>query len=296
VSLTSMLDDTKGPLRAWWDRELPVVKWFTAAGAWKAPLAAPPSETTRSGGDPGLVGTATDYRVRWLWPHGPADDLVGVGLGAYKAFAPLRADELVAEVDEVAGPMAGSTSWDDAQTDERLTRLALVIGRLEASWRSKYPIAPEKAGIHTDMTLEEMMTAQRADLVAGTQSIMSAGRTHLQPLLLTEPVILNPVFSQSLLVGGADADFVAGGCLVELKTTARPSMAANELRQLVTYALLDDTDEHHIREVALFFIRRPQYLTWNLDALLAAAGASKPRAELSASLIETLDGVLPGMR
>lgn len=71
-----MLDDTKGPLRAWWDRELPIVKWFTADGAWKQPLAAPPFETTRSGGDPGLVGTATDHRVCWFWPHGPADDLV----------------------------------------------------------------------------------------------------------------------------------------------------------------------------------------------------------------------------
>jgi len=223
-----------------------------------------------------------------LWPHGPADDLVGVGLDAYKAFAPLRANEFVAEVDEVAGPMAGSASWDDAVIDERLTRLALVIGRLEASWRSKYPIEPDKAGIHTDMTLEEMMASQRADLVADIHSIMSAGRTHLQPLLLAEPVILNPVFSQSLLVGGADADFVAGGCLVELKTTARTSMTTNELRQLVTYALLDDIDEHHIRDVALFFIRRPQFLTWNLDKLLTAAGARMPQAELSAALAEAL--------
>ena len=90
------------------------------------------------------------------------------------------------------------------------------------------------------------------------------------------------------LVVNPSGAFVAGGCLVELKTTARPSMAANELRQLVTYALLDDIDEHQIRDVVLFFIRRPQYLTWNLDTLLVAAGATKSRAELSASLIETI--------
>lgn len=295
MSLTSMLDETKGPLRAWWDRELPVIKWFAAAGAWKTPLAAPPSETTRSGGDPGLVGTATDYRVRWLWPHGPADDLVGVGHGAYKAFGPLRAIEFVTEVDAVAGPTAGSASWDDADIDERLTRLALVLGRLEASWRSGYPIDPDKTGIHIDLTLEEMMSSQRADLVADIRNLMTAGRAHMSPLLAQEPVILNPVFSQSLLVGGADADFVAGGCLVELKTTARTSSATNELRQVVTYALLDDIDEHLIRDVALFYMRRPQLLSWNLDKLLAAAGATKSRAELSASLIETLDARLPGM-
>lgn len=290
-----MLDDTKGPLRAWWDRELPVVRWFTADGAWKQPLAAPPSETTRAGGDPGLVGTATDYRVRWLWPHGPADDLVGVGLGAYTAFTRERADEFASEVDTVATPLAGSTSWDEDAADERLTRLALVVGRLEAAWRSKYPIDPDKTGIRPDMSLEEMMAAQRADLVDDIRRIITAGRTNLHPLLVSVPIILNPVFSQSLLVGGADADFVAGGCLVELKTTARPSMAANELRQLVTYALLDDIDAHKIRDVALFFIRRPQYLKWNLDTLLANAGATKTRAELSASMIEALDGRVRGL-
>ena len=287
-----MLDESKGPLRAWWDRELPVVKWFTADGAWKKPLAAPPLETTRSGGDPGLVGTATDYRVRWLWPHGSANDLVGVACGAHTAFPPSRTTEFAREVDKIAGPLAGSYSCKDEGIDERLTRLALVLGRLEASWRSRYPIDPDKAGIHQDMALEQMMSAQRADLVADIRNIMSAGLVHLRPLISQEPVILNPVFSQSLLVGGADADFITGGCLVELKTTARPSMAANELRQVVTYALLDSNDEHRIRDVALFYIRRPQYLTWSLDKLLEAAGATKTRAELSASLVDTLGAEL----
>ena len=96
------------------------------------------------------------------------------------------------------------------------------------------------------------------------------------------------MFNQSSLVDGADADFVIDSTLIELKSTRRPSMDSNELRQLVTYALLDDIDEHQIRSVALFYIRRPQYLKWDLNYLLATAGATKTRDELTASLIRCL--------
>lgn len=91
-----MLDETNGPLRRWWDQELPNIKTVTRDGNWKTPLAAPPPETARGGGTACLVGTATDYRARWLWPHDTADDLVGVGHGAYTAFSRARADRFTA--------------------------------------------------------------------------------------------------------------------------------------------------------------------------------------------------------
>ena len=212
----------------------PTSKPSPATGNWKAPLAAPPPETARSGGTPGLVGTAVDYRVRWLWPHGTAADLVGVGHGAYTTFSRERGDQFAVEVDELACRYAGPGCWDITEASDQLARLALVIGQLEAAWRSRLPL-DAASGIHADADLAAMLAAQREDLVADICNIVNIGRTHLAPLLGVD-VILNPVFEQSLLVGGEDADFVAGGCLVELKTTSRPSMPSNEVRQLVTYA------------------------------------------------------------
>jgi hypothetical protein len=64
--------------------------------------------------------------------HGSANDLVGVGHGTYSAFPPLRATEFVTEVDEIAGPMDGSSSWEDEGIDERLTRLIRISNELRS--------------------------------------------------------------------------------------------------------------------------------------------------------------------
>lgn len=107
-------DQTNGQLRVWWDRELPVVKLFTADGAWKRPLAAPPLESTRSGGD-----TAQPT-------------ISSVSATARTAPSRLYATEFVTEVDEIAGPMDGSSSWEDEGIDERLTRLIRISNELRS--------------------------------------------------------------------------------------------------------------------------------------------------------------------
>lgn len=285
MSLTGMLEIKDSRLRLWWDQELPSIKSHTRAGLWKLPLAAPPPLSAKP--EAGLVGTAVDYRMRWLWPCGPARELIGVAYGARMELGDDRAQLLAAEVDAVAGPLAGTHSWDDPTSDQMLARLSLVTARLEAAFRSQMPMDPVTSGIRAELSLEEMMAAQRADLVDDVTAIVAASREHLEPLAVRS-AILNPVFAHSGLVGGADADVIVDGCLIDFKTTIRPSLASNELRQLVTYALLDDIEEHKITDVALLFARRPQWLRWSLDELLESAGATSSRGELSASLVAAL--------
>ena len=230
MSLTGMLEIKDSRLRLWWDQELPSIKSHTRAGLWKLPLAAPPPLSAKR--EAGLVGTAVDYRMRWLWPCGPARELIGVAYGARMELGDDRARLLAAEVDAVAGPLAGTHSWDDPTSDQRLARLSLVTARLEAAFRSQMPMDPVTSGIRAELSLEEMMAAQRADLVDDVTAIVAASREHLEPLAVRS-AILNPVFAHSGLVGGADADVIVDGCLIDFKTTIRPSLASNELRQLV---------------------------------------------------------------
>jgi hypothetical protein len=75
----------------------------------------------------------------------------------------------------------------------------------------------------------------------------------------------------------ADADLIAAGLLLELKTTLggtradgtrRAALEKIDLYQLIGYALLDFDDTHHICEVGVFNARYGYLTTWPLQSLL----------------------------
>ena len=86
----------------------------------------------------------------------------------------------------------------------------------------------------------------------------------------------HPTFARSDLVGGADADLIVDGCLVELKTTAEVGLTSAIVRQLIGYVLLDEHDTYNIERVSILFARRPQALSWNADELMERCGAKRP--------------------
>jgi hypothetical protein len=65
--------------------------------------------------------------------------------------------------------------------------------------------------------------------------------TALIPQLATRsgPWALCPTFSGSTMIGGADVDLIAAGLLLELKTSAKLTLAIEDLFQVIGYALLD---------------------------------------------------------
>jgi hypothetical protein len=80
--------------------------------------------------------------------------------------------------------------------------------------------------------------------------------------LLSLPFTLNPTFTGSNDVGGADADLIVNGCLLDIKTTIGQKIDAKHLRQLVGYALLDYNDAHHIDSVGIYMARQGELFTW----------------------------------
>jgi hypothetical protein len=96
-----------------------------------------------------------------------------------------------------------------------------------------------------------------------------------QTLLRAQRVALNPTFASSLDVGGADADLIADGCLVDIKATIRPRVTPAWVYQLLVYALLDYDDEHGIEEVGLYLARQRLLLRWPLADLIREAGGAR---------------------
>jgi hypothetical protein len=103
-----------------------------------------------------------------------------------------------------------------------------------------------------------------------------------------------PVFAGSQIMPG-DADLVAGGLLIELKTTTKkPSLGVTDLWQMLGYVFMDYVDGFAVTDVALFSARYGYLAQWNLDVLLPElAGrpvtAAALRAEFQA-LLEACQG------
>jgi hypothetical protein len=78
---------------------------------------------------------------------------------------------------------------------------------------------------------------------------------------------IGPSFSGSALIM-ADADLIAAGLLMDLKTSARFSLPVTDLFQVIGYALLDFDDEFGVTEVGLFSARYGYLATWEISSLL----------------------------
>jgi len=86
--------------------------------------------------------------------------------------------------------------------------------------------------------------------------------------LLSQPRNLNPKFAGSNDVGGADADLIVDGCLIDIKTSIAPLIKADYLFQLAGYLLLDYTDKLHMNAVGIYMARQGLLFRWSINEFL----------------------------
>jgi hypothetical protein len=307
-ALTRELDDVHSPVRRFLQERYTyglreVQRQFRAAG----PSLVVPS-VPRDAANPRTVGTAADWLLRFLLHPAPDVSLAMAGaaevggrplmrpvaglaaaLGATCRYRGGVAGSL-AGYEEAAGaglvtpghgrqgrdvsftftgPAAGSTAepgllargcWALALLTElfRAGRVALIIGPL-----GRLDLARE---VTTADLLALAPEAGRAQL-AGFRRVFE---TALLPRLTGRagPWALGPVFSGSELIGGADADLIAAGLLLDLKTPAKLSLGVTDMLQLIGYVLLDFDDQYQLAEVGLFSARYAHLTTWELRPLL----------------------------
>ena len=97
----------------------------------------------------------------------------------------------------------------------------------------------------------------------------------------SDPVHLNPTFAGSADIGGADADLILNGCLLEIKTTVTPKITKAMLYQLIGYALLDYEDEYQINEIGIYLARQAKTLRWDLPEFLDRLHTDTPSPPLT---------------
>jgi hypothetical protein len=103
-----------------------------------------------------------------------------------------------------------------------------------------------------------------------------------------KPLLLGPTFAVSGALGGADADFIAGGLLLDLKAAATTRIVRGEgLWQLAGYALADTHDRFTLRDVGISALRWRSRWVIALDELLSRlAGQSMDVSDLRREFAE----------
>lgn len=129
------------------------------------------------------------------------------------------------------------------------------------------------------VTADDLLWLAPAQAIEELHAIREVMEEALLPRLRARPGswALGPVFAGSGLMGGADADLIAAGLLVELKTTLGRKRSDGgrtctvdklELFQVLAYGLLDLDDNYRLDELALFNARYGYLTTWPLEALV----------------------------
>lgn len=296
MSLTSHLKTPRSPVRQFLYAHFPNARAIVAD--CRSKLA---SATTLRPAAPvawGTVGTALDYRARYYFGVTPPKEFVawdgallctgspvltavGEQPGA-RMLDPALAEEFFAELSQVVAEMNPVARRLDGPQEARLTRYCYVLALFEEVFRAGPQInsplfAPPKRAV------DELLAIPSTHAIEDLCTLSWGAYTQFEGLL-SQSAILNPTFDGSLDVGGADADLILDGCLIDIKTTVKPQVDQIWLYQLLGYTLLDYTNRYRISEVAIYMARQQTTFRWPLDHFMATmtGGDGLPLGEVRA--------------
>ena len=275
MSLTGHLRSSSSPVRAWFDDRLPHTREFAAeanreVNCGRTACAIP----RREGADRSLVGDAVEYLLAAaLWPAEFNDslarsgarllDLVGRRSGIDLACGERWQDARGRLLDCGTGTLSSGVLTRQTCADCLWLAAFAYIGRFGA----RGDIAPKYADpIWTEASVEDLLALGEAALEDN------------QDLGDRRPIYAKPEFAATRLLGGADADLIADGLLLDFKSNSpRGVVGRQELWQLAGYVLADYDDRYTLDHCGVAALRWRRRVVWDADGLLAAL-AGAPRA------------------
>lgn len=208
-----------------------------------------------------VLGQAISARLLWELDSAPAGRIAGRPAEDLALFghAPCVVDELRAAID--SGPAAVEA--------DIAARVAWIGGLLDRGLR---------AGRGPDVWFDALRAAESWDAIlacvpswyAADISAVTARCATALLELAGGAVFIAPTFAGSSALGGAEADVIAGGALIDVKATKDLNLRLRDLHQIVGYALLDWDDQYGITAVGILAARQGRLITWPLSDLLAA--------------------------
>lgn len=300
VSLTSHLDSKMSPIGQFLCTRFARTTTLTK-GVNAALRTAPSIRPAAQPGEPypyGNIGRAIDYRIRYSFRITPWTDLVAHD-GARRimlwadnpAYSRTLIEGFMARLEDAISAMRPTGRRLNMAEEALLGRYCFILGLFEETFRtgsipeSLYePLCVLPSNEEAKRTNDrkrilpppseqerchENLLALVQDAWAGDIAHMGSSFCERHLDLVSRPTNLNPTFLGSPDVGGADADLIVDGCLIDIKASVQPNIQPYWLRQLAGYVLLDYDDEHHIDSVGIYMARQGTLVTWPLDEFLA---------------------------
>jgi hypothetical protein len=240
------------------------------------------------------LGHAVDYRLRLSF-GGDLGPAVSYGVQAFQGTArfPGAPAQPTRQALYVAGrqlltAVHAYLADPASRSEEAMVRLCFVAAFFEDITRT--------GQIRRFSMLADATPATRlADLAAAVPAYVIddiAGQMRLaeEPLAsfraLPKPAkICGPVFTGSSDIGGADADYILNGLLLDCKATKDPRrLGREEIYQLAGYLLLDYDNHFGMDRVGLYLSRQGGLITWNAEEFLQRLGARIPLPQLRRKL------------
>ncbi len=296
MSLTSHLKDAQSPIRQFLYEHFPSTRPIVIEARTK--LSDVSTIRPESRLPYGTIGTAIDYRLRYYFDVTKPTELVAwqgaqllmgkmflVADGKVKGYGtPLLPKELIDNFFDDLSSMLDKIRPVGVRLDrsgeELLARYCVVLALLEEVFRAgANPRSPLLTSKHNDVqSLLEIVQPHWIDDLCNLSWLF---HDKLEDRL-TQSAILNPTFDGSVHVGGADADLILNGYLLDIKATINPRLESSWLYQLLGYVLLDYTDEYKMDGVGLYLARQGVLFEWDITDLLDAVtdGGAPPLREL----------------
>ena len=288
-ALTRELDNPGSPVRLFIEERFPRIRDIQRRYRENAPALVIPGNEA----NPGTVGTACDWLLRFLVHPRPDVHLALMGGSFVPLYGPGFGQGLFELCDRLgiptggsmppapspsrtfAGPVAGSTI-----EPELLARGCWALALLTEFYRAgPAAVAGGPLGRLDPWGPADLLALASPAALDQLAQLRRVLEQDLLPTLATRhgPWALGPTFTGSALMN-ADADLVAAGLLLEVKTsqgpkrpdgTRRAALDKLDLLQLIGYTLLDFDDEYQITELGIFAARFAYLCTWPVTALLS---------------------------
>jgi hypothetical protein len=244
------------------------------------------------------LGHAIDYRLRLLLGWLPGDP-VRAGIENVGSRAPLRGAPagparaaLYAAGQQLLTVLKGHLDGRTRLTEDQVCQLCFVASSYEDVYRTgevgRYSLLAEAP---PGTRLRELVAAVPGYVPADLQRQLALALPVFERFrtLPADRIVCGPVFTGSADIGGADADFIIDGLLLDCKATVAPTRLGNaEINQLAGYLLLDYDDQYGINRVGLYLSRQGFGVTWKVGEFLELLGAREPLPALRKRLRSSL--------
>jgi hypothetical protein len=286
LSLSSLLRAGRGPVWDWFEASFPNTQEVSTEANRRlrgGPASRPCDIAPPKGSDCSLAGTAVGYL---LTAHLRPDSLRRGSVAASGAMllnGRVRPDCPATEraaVERLAELLSDREPADQAAWRE-VCLLCIVLARFEQWFRAGPAVA--------DYTVSPLTAWNERSLVSLGRSMARSDAT-VRDLIALGPVVLEdhgdmalasrlhlgPTFVQSVPLGGADADLICEGLLMDLKSSAQARIVGrHQLWQLAGYLLADTSNDYNIHSVGFAALRRRRCTYWPAQTFLDELGGSR---------------------